>query len=267
MATTTEFSQPEPIGEAETHHIEKTIPYSALNRSEEEKGHRDDILGKPLLHVTEGPENPDLIRHTDHEGKGLTSKEYLEEHITELTMNQVFSRMAHNIDRLFEQQTMLNGEQVEPLNTTDTIICTIPKGANYTYAQMQEKSANVNQCPRIDIPARRTDGDKLADDVTVGEFNPEQVKGKTAILIDGVLDSGLTVLRVAEALFAADAERVIIVVAINKVKTSNKHFNKYVEIVGISMEDEWMGGCGEDIRDDILRDSPAVYILKTQLAH
>jgi hypoxanthine phosphoribosyltransferase len=89
---------------------------------------------------------------------------------------------------------------------------------------------------------------------------PDGVAGRTIVLIDDILDEGLTLAAVREQLLAAGAREVLIAVFADKQLASGKPKPVAADFVGVSVPDRYVFGFGMDV-GGLWRNLPAVYAL------
>jgi hypoxanthine phosphoribosyltransferase len=87
---------------------------------------------------------------------------------------------------------------------------------------------------------------------------PDSVAGRTVLLVDDILDAGLTLAAIREKLLAAGAAAVLIAVFADKQLTRPKPVA--ADFVGVTVPDRYVFGFGMDVRG-LWRNLPAVYAL------
>lgn len=87
---------------------------------------------------------------------------------------------------------------------------------------------------------------------------PASVAGRSVLLIDDILDAGLTLAAIRERLLAAGASEVLIAVFADKQLASAKPVA--ADFAGVTVPDRYVFGFGMDVRG-LWRNLPAVYAL------
>lgn len=87
---------------------------------------------------------------------------------------------------------------------------------------------------------------------------PDSVSGRTVLLIDDILDEGLTIAAIKDKLMAAGAARVLIAVFSEKDLQHKKPVT--ADFVGVMLPNRYVFGFGMDVRGQ-WRNLPAIYAL------
>ncbi|HEY8354579.1 MAG TPA: hypoxanthine-guanine phosphoribosyltransferase [Methylophilaceae bacterium] len=87
----------------------------------------------------------------------------------------------------------------------------------------------------------------------------ENVKGRTVLLLDDILDEGVTLDAIRQACLQQGAKRVVIAVLVEKELNRPKPVS--ADYVGLRVPDRYVFGCGMDIYG-WWRNLPAIYALK-----
>lgn len=101
----------------------------------------------------------------------------------------------------------------------------------------------------------RTQGDQIVWKVPPGG----NVQGRTVLILDDILDEGLTLADVREKCLQAGATRVLIAVLTEKNTGRPKPLQ--ADFVGLQVPDRYVFGCGMDVHG-WWRNLPAIYALK-----
>lgn len=120
--------------------------------------------------------------------------------------------------------------------------------------------------PQLDFPLEfdyvqatryrdRTEGSYLVWKVMPGE----NVRGRTVLLLDDILDEGVTLDAIVKACLQQGAKRVVIAVLVEKELNRPKPVS--ADYVGLRVPDRYVFGCGMDIYG-WWRNLPAIYALK-----
>lgn len=89
---------------------------------------------------------------------------------------------------------------------------------------------------------------------------PDGVEGRTVLLIDDILDEGLTLAAIRDKLLAAGASEVLIAVFADKQLVREKPKPVAANFVGVTVPDRYVFGFGMDV-GGLWRNLPAVYAL------
>ncbi len=100
-----------------------------------------------------------------------------------------------------------------------------------------------------------TSGQQLVWKVTPGD----NVRGRTVLLLDDILDEGHTLAAVQERCLQAGAERVVIAVLAEKDTGLDKPIR--ADFVGLQLPNRYVFGCGMDVHG-WWRNLPSIYALK-----
>ncbi|MCE9550558.1 MAG: hypoxanthine-guanine phosphoribosyltransferase [Betaproteobacteria bacterium] len=162
---------------------------------------------------------------------------------TEVEVNAVVEKMAQNISSV--------------LNETDPLVLSVMGGAvvfsgwllpkllfplDFDYVQA---SRYRNQIQGHDIHWRVPPSDN--------------VRGRTVLLVDDILDEGITLAAVRDKCLESGAARVMIAVLTEKTTGRPKPIK--ADFVGLIVPDRYVFGCGMDVRGR-WRNLPAIYALK-----
>lgn len=120
--------------------------------------------------------------------------------------------------------------------------------------------------PQLDFPLEfdyvqasryhnKTEGQHLVWKVMPGE----NVRGRTVLVLDDILDEGYTLAAIREKCLALGAKQVVIAVLIEKTLTKCKPVK--ADYVGLQVPDLYVFGCGMDVYG-WWRNLPAIYALK-----
>ena len=84
----------------------------------------------------------------------------------------------------------------------------------------------------------------------------DNIKGRTVIVVDDILDEGITLAAIKEKCLSLGAKKVIIVVLVEKILTHQKPIQ--ADLVGLTVPNMYVFGCGMDIHG-WWRNLPAIY--------
>lgn len=86
----------------------------------------------------------------------------------------------------------------------------------------------------------------------------ESLKNRTVLIVDDVLDGGITLAAIIDYCQQAGAEKVLTAVMVNKVRKRDPGVNFEPNFVGIETEDRFLFGFGLDYKG-YLRNAPGIY--------
>lgn len=101
----------------------------------------------------------------------------------------------------------------------------------------------------------QTEGKQLVWKVMPGD----NVKGRTVLVLDDILDEGHTLTAIKEKCLQLGAKKVVVAVLVEKVLNKNKPIK--ADYVGLQVPDRYVFGCGMDVYG-WWRNLPAIYALK-----
>jgi hypoxanthine phosphoribosyltransferase len=101
----------------------------------------------------------------------------------------------------------------------------------------------------------RTHGDEIVWKVMPGT----NVRGRTVLVLDDILDEGITLAAVREKCLEAGASRVLVAVLTEKDTGQQKPI--HADFVGLKLPNRYVFGCGMDVRG-WWRNLPEIYALK-----
>ena len=87
----------------------------------------------------------------------------------------------------------------------------------------------------------------------------DNIKGRTVIVLDDILDEGITLAAIKDKCLSLGAEKVIVVVLVEKTLTHQKPIK--ADFVGLPVPNLYVFGCGMDIHG-WWRNLPAIYAYK-----
>ncbi len=108
------------------------------------------------------------------------------------------------------------------------------------------------------MTAKRTEGMGFAENVTLGEFDPQVLKGKNILLVEDIIDQGITLSAILKRLRTiADSCRVCVLIN----KPEHREKTVALDYVGFRVEKGWVVGVGMDIAEEG-RDLPFIGIVQ-----
>lgn len=88
---------------------------------------------------------------------------------------------------------------------------------------------------------------------------PDDVKGRVVLLLDDILDEGITLAAVRDKCLEMGASRVLVAVLTEKLLDHSKPIQ--ADFVGLQVPNRYVFGCGMDVKER-WRNLPAIYALK-----
>lgn len=89
----------------------------------------------------------------------------------------------------------------------------------------------------------------------------QDLKGRTVLVMDDILDEGHTLAAIVERLKAAGAQAVYSAVLVHKLHDRKATPGMRADFTGLEIEDRYLFGCGMDVRG-YWRNAPGIYALK-----
>ncbi|WP_137936529.1 hypoxanthine-guanine phosphoribosyltransferase [Chitinivorax sp. B] len=89
----------------------------------------------------------------------------------------------------------------------------------------------------------------------------QDMRGRTVLVIDDILDVGTTLAAVMDHCFEEGAKEVMSAVLVNKVHDRKARPGMKADFVGVEVEDRFLFGCGMDYKG-YWRNAPGIYALK-----
>ena len=105
-------------------------------------------------------------------------------------------------------------------------------------------------------------GNKLCGDLLDWRVRPSQdLRGRTVLVLDDILDEGHTHKAIIEHLKAEGAAEVLSAVLVHKLHERKAEPNMRADFSGLDIEDRYLFGCGMDYKG-YWRNAPGIYALK-----
>lgn len=137
------------------------------------------------------------------------------------------------------------------------VILSVMNGALYFTGQMLP---HLNFPLELDyVHATRYQGDTVGHQVEWYVKPPKNVKGKNVLILDDILDEGVTLKAIVELCKDLGAKTVLTAVLLEKILKHKKPIQ--ADYVGLTVEDRYIFGCGMDI-NGWWRNLPQIYALK-----
>lgn len=148
------------------------------------------------------------------------------------------------------------GEINRTLHDAHPLVLCVMRGALVFAGQLLPQLSFPLEVDALDVTryAEATQGGELA----VRYMPASPVRGRTILVIDDILDQGVTLAAIRERLLAAGACEVRI--AVFAVKTCARRVEVHVDFMGVTVPDRYVFGFGMDVYG-YWRNLPAVYAL------
>lgn len=91
----------------------------------------------------------------------------------------------------------------------------------------------------------------------------QSLKDRTILIVDDIMDGGLTLSAIMDYCHQAKAKAVHTAVMVNKIRTREQGVNFEPEFVGLNTEDRYLFGFGLDYKE-YLRNAPGIYAVAEQ---
>ena len=119
---------------------------------------------------------------------------------------------------------------------------------------------------RLDFPlevdyvhATRYQGEMTGGDIHWKVKPPVSVKGRTVLVVDDILDGGLTLSAILNEVQAMEAKEIYSAVLVDKHHKRVENGLKNADFVGLEIDDHFVFGYGLDYRE-YLRNAPGIYM-------
>jgi len=124
-----------------------------------------------------------------------------------------------------------------------------------------------NLLPRLDFPlevdyvhATRYRGDTSGKDLHWKVKPNADLKGRTVLVVEDILDGGITLAAIIEEVKALGAKAVFTAVLLDKYQKRVEHGLKHADFVGLQVEDHYIFGYGMDYHN-YLRNAPGIFVV------
>jgi hypoxanthine phosphoribosyltransferase len=174
-------------------------------------------------------------------------------------------RIRDEADCLADQLTVeaalnrMAAEITARLSHTDPLICAIMNGGLILAGQL---------LPRLDFPlelsylhASRYGKHTLGRELEWRVHPPENLNGRTVLVIDDVLDEGHTLAAVLERLLTAGARETLSAVLVHKNHDRKAKAGMHADFTGLELENRFLFGYGMDYRG-YWRNAPGIFAVK-----
>jgi hypoxanthine phosphoribosyltransferase len=122
--------------------------------------------------------------------------------------------------------------------------------------------------PRLDFPLRvdylhatRYHGQTSAGELNWIKKNHLELKGENILIIDDILDEGITLKAIAEFCHEMGAASVLSAVVVEKLHQRSNGFK--ADFIGLQVEDRYVFGCGMDYKG-YLRNAPGIFAVSEE---
>lgn len=124
-----------------------------------------------------------------------------------------------------------------------------------------------NLLPRLDFPLEvdYVHATRYRGAITGGEIHWKvrpsvNLKGRTVLVVDDILDGGITLAAILAEVVALGAENVYSAVLVDKYQKRVEHGLEHADFVGLQIEDHYIFGYGMDY-NEYLRNAPGIFIV------
>jgi hypoxanthine phosphoribosyltransferase len=129
-----------------------------------------------------------------------------------------------------------------------------------------------NLLPRLDFPLEvdYVHATRYRGEITGGELHWKvrpsvNLKGRTVLVVDDILDGGITLAAILEEVRALGAEAVYSAVLVDKYQKRVENGLKHADFVGLEIEDHYIFGYGMDY-NEYLRNAPGIFVVAPEHA-
>lgn len=129
-----------------------------------------------------------------------------------------------------------------------------------------------NLLPRLDFPlevdyvhATRYRGKTQGGELVWKAKPTIDLKGRNVLIVDDILDGGITLARIVEAVQAMGAQSVQTAVLVDKYQKRIEGGLSHADFVGLRIEDHYIFGYGMDYKE-YLRNAPGIYVVSPEYA-
>lgn len=151
------------------------------------------------------------------------------------------------------------GEISKQLTDSDPIILCIMNGGLIATGKL---------LPRLDFPLRvdylhatRYHGQTSGGELSWIKRNHQDLKGEDILIVDDILDEGITLKAIVEFCHEMDAARVFTAVVVEKIHQRSNGFK--ADFVGLPVEDRYVFGYGMDYKG-YLRNAPGIFAVSEE---
>lgn len=179
--------------------------------------------------------------------------------------------IPNNIKSVYEQSTCLF--------TTAEVEAALDQMADKIHEQLKDKNPVIicvmigglvplgNLLHRLDFPlevdyvhATRYRGDITGGDIHWKVRPSTNLAGRTVLVVDDILDGGITLAAIIDEIKALGAEEVYSAVLVDKYRKRVPNGLKNADFVGLEVEDHYIFGYGMDY-NEYLRNAPGIFVV------
>ena len=124
-----------------------------------------------------------------------------------------------------------------------------------------------NLLPRLDFPlevdyvhATRYRGEITGGDIVWKAKPSTNLKGRTVLVVDDILDGGVTLAAIIDEIQKLGAEKVYSAVLVDKYRKRVVNGLQQADFVGLQVEDHYIFGYGMDY-NEYLRNAPGIFVV------
>ncbi|KTC79563.1 hypoxanthine-guanine phosphoribosyltransferase [Legionella cherrii] len=124
-----------------------------------------------------------------------------------------------------------------------------------------------NLLPRLDFPlevdyvhATRYQGETTGGDIVWKAKPSANLKGRTVLVVDDILDGGITLAAIIDEVKKLGAEKVYSAVLVDKYRKRVVNGLQKADFVGLQVEDHYIFGYGMDY-NEYLRNAPGIFVV------
>ncbi len=124
-----------------------------------------------------------------------------------------------------------------------------------------------NLLPRLDFPlevdyvhATRYRGDITGGEIVWKVKPSANLKGRTVLVVDDILDGGVTLAAIIDNIKTLGAEKIYSAVLVDKYRKRVPNGLKKADFVGLQVEDHYIFGYGMDY-NEYLRNAPGIFVV------
>ncbi|MGL5742888.1 MAG: hypoxanthine-guanine phosphoribosyltransferase [Legionella sp.] len=170
-------------------------------------------------------------------------------------------------------------EQSTCLFTTNEVEAALDRMAINIHKELQDQNPVLvcvmvgglvllgNLLPRLDFPlevdyvhATRYRGDTTGGEILWKVKPSTNLKGRTVLVVDDILDGGVTLASIISEINALGAEKVYSAVLVDKYRKRVTNGLQNADFVGLQVEDHFIFGYGMDY-NEYLRNAPGIFVV------
>ena len=167
--------------------------------------------------------------------------------------------MLYSVQQVESALDRIASEITERIATSDPIVVCIMNGGLIAAGKL---------LPRLDFPLRvdylhatRYHGQTSAGELNWIKKNHLELKGENILIIDDILDEGITLKAIAEFCHELGAASVLSAVVVEKLHQRSNGFK--ADFIGLQVEDRYVFGYGMDYKG-YLRNAPGIFAVSEE---